>query len=178
MQEIEIKATLKNREEVLEKLASLGCALSEPIRQDDSVYVETLGSIEVFYSNKVFLRIRVNNNSQIIFTAKKRTGALVALEHEVTVNSKEELEQMLLLMGYQKALDINKIRYTTEHNGSEICIDEVEGLGSFIEMETLSKDGNPEEIQEKMFQFFESLGISRDDRVTKGYDVLLLEKVK
>ena len=176
MQEIEIKAVLENKSQVIQKLSSFGCSLSDPIRQEDVVYVEHPGTLDVFLSNKVFLRIRVNNGSEIIFTAKQRTGALVAIEHEVKVDSKEEVEGILALMGYQKALEIKKVRLKTEYQGCEICIDEVEGLGSFIEMEKMSKDGDPQQIQEELFKFFESLGIDRADRVTKGYDILLLEK--
>ena len=176
MQEIEIKAVLKDREEIMRKLESLGCTLSDPIRQDDVIYVEHTGPLETFLSNRAFLRIRVNNGNETIFTAKQKRGALVAIEHEVVVDSKGELEQMLGMMGYQKALEIHKTRLVTEYQGCEICIDEVEGLGTFIEMEKLSKDGDAETIQEELFKFFETLGISRADRVTKGYDILLLEK--
>jgi len=103
-------------------------------------------------------------------------GPLVATEHEVTVNSKEEMRQILSLMSYQEAVRINKTRVTTKYNGCEICIDEVEGLGSFVEMEKLTESGDAEKIQEELFQFFISLGIDRQDRVTKGYDILMLEK--
>jgi predicted adenylyl cyclase CyaB len=108
---------------------------------------------------------------------KKRTGALVAIEHEVTVNSKEEMKKILALMGYQKAVTITKDRTKTKYNGCEICIDEVDSIGSFIEMEKLSVDGNATQIQEELFTFFESIGIRREDRITKGYDILMLEKI-
>ena len=79
-------------------------------------------------------------------------------------------------MGQREAVRINKIRTTTKHQGCEICIDEVEGLGSLIEMEKLTEAGDAEEIQEELFQFFVSLGIDPQDRLTKGYDILTLEK--
>ena len=176
MQEIEIKAVLRDKEGVIEKLNSLGCELSNPIHQKDSVFVEHTGSLDIFLANPAFLRIRVNNDSETIFTVKKRTGALVALEHEVVVNSKEEMENILALLGFTQACEIQKTRYKTSYQGCEICLDEVKNLGSFIEMEKLSADGNAEEIQEELFRFFETLGISRVDRITKGYDILLLEQ--
>jgi adenylate cyclase, class 2 len=175
MKEIEIKAVLKDKGAVMKKLQGLGCEFSKPIHQDDAVYVERVGDLKTFLSNSVFLRIRVNDNSQVIFTAKQRTGPLVAIEHETIVNSAEELREILFMMSYKKAVEIRKERQVAHYKDYEICIDEVEGLGSFIEMEKLSTDENVEEIQEEMFVFFESLGIKRDDRVTKGYDILLLE---
>lgn len=176
MQEIEIKARLGDKDSVTERLLSLGCVFKEPVTQEDAVYVENVGSLETFLANKVFLRIRVNNGSSVVLTAKKRTGPLVATEHETGIASREEARQILLLMGYQEAVCVNKVRRKTEYNGCELCVDEVEGLGSFIEMEKLTENGDAQKIQEELFQFFVSLGITAADRVTKGYDILMLEK--
>lgn len=177
MKEIEIKAKLIDKKKLIEKLKSLGCVFEDAIVQNDTVYVENIGSLETFRSNKVFLRIRVKNNSKIILTLKKRmANDLDAIEHEVDVNSKQEMEQILFLMGYKEAVKINKTRIVTHYNNCEICIDDVENLGTFIEMEKLTKDGNSEEIQEELFRFFESIGIDRNDRVISGYDVLILQK--
>jgi adenylate cyclase class IV len=52
----------------------------------------------------------------------------------------------------------------------------VENLGSFIEMEKLSEEGDSEKIQEELFIFFESLGIQKPDREIFGYDILMLQK--
>ena len=177
MREIEIKARLRDKDSTMNRLKALGCIFSEPVRQEDIVYAEKIDSLDAFLSNKVWLRIRVNNGADIIFTAKgERTTPLVATEHEVKVNSKEETQMMLSLMGYREAVRINKIRITTEYNGCEICFDEVEQLGAFIDMEKLTENGDDIKIQEELFQFFISLGINREDRVSKGYDILMLEK--
>ena len=135
-----------------------------------------MGDLETFLSNKVFLRLRVKNNGKVLFTVKKRSSPLVAEEYETEVGSREEMESALLLMGYKEAVRINKTRTITHYNGCEICIDEVEDLGVFIEMERLSEEGDAEKIQEELFSFFESIGIERSDRVIFGYDILMLQK--
>ena len=177
MREIEIKAKLVDKQRVMKKLESLGCVFEGEITQEDTVYVENMGSLDTFLANKVFLRLRVKDNGKVLFTVKKRTLNLVAIEHEVEVSSRDEMEQALLLMGYQEAVKINKKRITTHYDGCEICIDEVENLGLFIEMEKLTEEGDPGEIQEGLFKFFESLGINRSDRVEVGYDILMLQKI-
>jgi adenylate cyclase class 2 len=177
MKEIEIKAKLINREKIIEKLKSLGCVFEPAITQNDIVYAENIGSLEKFRSNEFFLRLRVKNNSKVFFTTKKRmANDLDAIEHEVEVSSKPEMEQALLIMGYKEATRVNKTRIITHYDGCEICIDEVENLGTFIEMEKLTEEGNAEEIQEKLFRFFESIGISREERVMSGYDILMMQK--
>lgn len=101
---------------------------------------------------------------------------LDAIEHEVEVSSKKEMEEAIFLMGYKEALRVNKTRAITHYDNCEICIDVVENLGIFIEMEKLTEDGDSEKIQDELFKFFESIGIAREDRVTSGYDVLTLQK--
>jgi|CXWL01.1.fsa_nt_gi adenylate cyclase class 2 len=176
MREIEVKARLQRKEEVLEKIQALGCVFSEPVTQDDTVYVLNVGTLGTFLANNVFLRIRVQNDKKILFTVKNRTQDLVATEHEVEVNSREEMENILLSLGYKAAIRVKKERQKTLYNGCEICIDDVEDLGTFIEMEKLTEEGDPTEIQDELFSFLVSVGVSPEDRVTKGYDILMFEK--
>jgi adenylate cyclase class 2 len=176
MHEIEVKAHLRDKEATMEKLAALGCAFSEPKTQEDVVYVEKAGSIDIFMSNPVFLRIRVVNGSSVIFTAKKRLQALAAIEHEVEVSDRAQMEEILKLLGYREAVRIAKTRITTAHEGREICIDEVEGLGSFIEMEQLAPEADIDAVQEELFAFLRGLGVTDADRTHKGYDLQILEK--
>ncbi|MES2930674.1 MAG: class IV adenylate cyclase [Patescibacteria group bacterium] len=177
MKEIEIKAKLNNKEEIVGKLKNLGCSFEEQITQNDVVYVKNLGSAEEYNKNDVFLRIRIKNNLKSFFTLKKRIkNDLDALEYETEITSPGEMENALLLMGYQKAVYVNKTRIITHHDEYEICIDEVENLGSYIEMEKLVTDGDSEKIQDEMFTFFLSLGIKSEDRIMTGYDILMLQK--
>jgi predicted adenylyl cyclase CyaB len=81
-------------------------------------------------------------------------------------------------MGYKIAAKVNKTRVITHYDGCEICLDDVENLGSFIEMEKLTKEGDSEKIQEELFTFFESLGIKRQDRMISGYDILMIQKTE
>jgi adenylate cyclase class 2 len=178
--EIEVKARINTKDAIIQKLASLGCILSDPRIQDDTVYVEQDGSLATFLSNKVFLRIRVQNDGKVLLTAKqpktKSAENLIKHEYEVTVDSVAEAHGILTLMGYQAAVRVKKVRQTAEYEGYEICLDDIEGLGSFIEIEAIGDEQTAEITQEKLSDFLTSLGIPKEDRVTKGYDILILEK--
>ena len=177
MKEIEIKAKLVNKSMVIKNLKKLGCVFEKPITQEDVVYTKLAGTLKKFRKNEYFLRIRIKNKKKILFTIKKRmSNDLDAIEHEFEISSKEEMEKTLFMIGFQKAVEIKKTRIITHYNGSEICIDEVKNLGSFIEMETLTKKGNAEKIQDTMFSFFESIGIDKKDRLFSGYDILMFQK--
>jgi len=179
MREIEIKAKLKNKVQVMKKLKALGCKFSSPITQEDSVYTKNIGSLEIYKNNEAYLRIRIKNMMETLFTYKKKgVNDLDSIEHEVAINSKKEMEQALFHMGYKKAMEIDKTRVVTNYDGCEICIDEVKGLGSFIEMEKLTTDnGDAQKIQDELFKFFKKIGIDKKDRVMHGYDILTLQKV-
>lgn len=185
MREIEIKAHLRDREGVKERLEELGCVFGEVAIQKDVVYVEKVGSIETYLSNINFLRIR-ETDTQCIFTVKQHKNRTqnsdstsMPLEHEVVVNSPTELEAILRLLGYEKVLRINKTRQSTHFNTWEVCIDDVEDLGSFIEIEQLAEDDEDvAPISSQLSTFLASLGIAPKDIGVKRYDIQILEKDK
>jgi adenylate cyclase class 2 len=179
--EIEVKAKLKDKVAVMGKLAALGCKFSEAKTQDDMVWVEKTGSLDDYFSNKVFLRIRIQNGEKVIMTAKSPKAkqgdeSLVKREHEVVVSSADEARNILSMLGLREAVRIVKRRQTAEYKDYEICIDEVEGLGSFVELEKIAEEKDAAQIQKEMFEFLKTLGILSEDQVKKGYDILMLER--
>lgn len=179
MKEIEVKAYLKNNEEVVANLETLGCVLSEPIRQVDIVYTRIPAkTVEEYLKNDHFVRIREKSDGRFIFTVKKPLSreVLTKAEHETEIVNAKELEQALYLMGYQVANKVIKIRRNAKYKEFEICIDEVEKLGSFIEIEKMSEE-DPEAVRKDLIGFMTSLGVSLDDEVKKGYDIMAIEKM-
>jgi adenylate cyclase, class 2 len=161
-------------------LIALGCTFSEIKTQDDMVWVEKTGKLEEFLSNKVFLRIRIQNGGRVIMTAKSPKGksgneSLVKREHEVEVSSADEARSMLSMLGLHEAVRVIKKRQTAHHHGYEICIDDVEKLGSFIELEKMADDEAAAQIQGQMMEFLKNLDVAPEDQVKKGYDILMLE---
>lgn len=182
MREVEVKAHVRNEAELIQKLAEKGGVLGESVSQEDTVYVKNVGSMDVFLANDHFLRIR-KTPEKIIFTLKyhpgRNTTAIDAMpiEHEVVVSDNKELEEMLKLLGFVPALTINKTRRTTHVGEYEICIDEVEGLGAFIEIEKLIEhESDVDSVLKDMKVFLGMLGIMAEDIGVKRYDVQLHER--
>jgi len=178
--EIEVKAKLRDRAAVVKKLAALGCVFSDIKTQDDMVWVEKTGSLDDFLSNKVFLRIRVQNGEKVIMTAKSPKAkqgdeSLIKKEHEVMVDSAEEARNILSMLGLKEAVRVVKKRQTAHCDGYEICMDDIEGLGAFIELEKIAEENDVAKIQDEMSIFLKKLGVSSEDRIRKGYDILMLE---
>jgi adenylate cyclase class 2 len=182
MKEVEVKARLHDGAKARETLTALGCAFSEPIVQDDTTYVREPGSVETYLANAEFLRLRVQDDGTVLFTLKYHPGRAgdlwgAPMEYETAVGSKDEMEHMLLLMGFKKAVCTKKKRLKTRHGNWEICIDEVEGLGAFIELEELADEQvDIAPIHVAMRAFLKSIGIAVEDTGLKRYDILMLEK--
>lgn len=174
--EIEVKAKVSNFQSVRNQLEQFGCVFSEPVRQEDDVFVNFDEDFTQLKLGANFLRIRKEDRGgkkRILFTVKQSaTNELDCIEKETEIMDAEQLEGALLLMGYHKAISVYKTRTKTKYMDMEICLDEVDHLGSFIEVEKIT-DGEGKDVQEELFCFLETLGVKREDRIINGYDTLM-----
>jgi len=181
MKEIEVKAHLKDKERVINELKKIGAALSAPIKQIDTVYTRVIGKKELYLSNDHFVRIREKSDGRFIFTVKadkSKKEALIKTEHETEVKDAKELEQALFLMDYQISNKVTKVRQTATVGYYEICLDDVEELGSFIEVEKMAgTDADVNAIVVELNSFIASLGVPEIDVINKGYDIMMIEKM-
>jgi adenylate cyclase class 2 len=176
MNEIEVKAKIENPAVIAERLAALGGRFSEPIVQHDEVFTRKgTDPTAAKTSGNPVLRIR-SQGDKVIFTLKQdRENELDCIEKELEVSDKNMMRDILGMLGFEKIVEIHKSRKKMQYNDYEICVDEVEGLGSFIEVEKFSDEPGAK-IQSELFAFLKSLGVNESDRVMHGYDTLIWEK--
>lgn len=173
--EIEVKAKVENFGIIKNKLIKINCILSEPIIQDDYIYNKKGINVRDGNNNIPVLRIRKQKN-KIFFTLKESHGnELDCIEKEVEVNEADILGDILELLDYEKTVEVHKKRIKTNFNDYEICLDEVDELGCFIEVEKISEE-NGGKVQDELFDFLQTLGVLKENRVFKGYDTLVWEK--
>ena len=85
---------------------------------------------------------------------------LVSDEYEFAVDDGNAARQMLAALGWQKTVTVDKIRLESKTEDYTICIDEVVGLGLFIELEVLTEDSaDVKNIQQQMRNFLKNLNI-------------------
>lgn len=168
--EIEIKVRLQDKSATLAALAGLGVDLSEPKKQHDVVYAWP--GVKDNAPGSVWLRIRTENDKIHTFTLKKQhIGSLDSIEHETNVEDPKELGSIITEMGYELYSDLTKIRQKGKHGDIEVCVDEVPGLGSFIEAELIMEhDSDHDEVVKQLWDFMEELGLDKKDEEHKGYD--------
>lgn len=174
LKEIEVKARVSNLNKFVEHLQSIGVVLGPTLYQKDRVFLPNGITFKTVGPGTCALRIR-EENEKIIFTLKQRQNVeLSAVEAEIEVKEANDLPKMIELLGYYEAIKIVKKRRKAEFNDYEICLDEVEHLGSFVEVQKFSTEDG-EKVQSELFEFLKQFGISEDSRERKGYDTLMGE---
>ncbi|ASJ10917.1 adenylate cyclase [Thermococcus sp. P6] len=97
-------------------------------------------------------------------------------ELEVQINDPEEHARVLKSLGFTEVLTVRKTRerYYVDR-GITIALDEVNGLGKFVEIEYLTgKEDEVKKIVGELREILKSLGVKRFER--RSYLELMLEK--
>lgn len=175
MKEIEVKAKVSNLGFIKNELIKRGCTFSEPLIQKDRVYLHNSIEFPDIKRGTVILRIRDSNGKFIITLKKQLENELDNIEREIMVDSPEQADEILKYMDFHEVVKVSKKRIKCKYNGLEICLDEVDRLGSFIEVEKLTLEEDSLKVQKELFEFLETLGIKKDNQVFKGYDTLIYE---
>lgn len=168
--EIEVKYRVKDLAVARQKLIELGCSFSEPVIQDDTIFINYNRPFIEFVPGDIFLRIR-QSNDKAIFTFKQGEE-MNSIERETVIENSAQLEDILGFLGFRPVVRVRKSRSKSRYEPYEVCLDEVESLGSFIELEEIT-EASAHEVQAKMQEFLQSLGIKDMERVHNGYDTLM-----
>lgn len=162
------------------KLLELGCVISDPIVQEDTNFIhrDDTNWFEESRGDYLYPRLRKQVGKPLRLTVKKPlSNEMDCIEHEVEVNDAEEVRGIMKMFDYVEGVTVKKTRRTCEYQDYTITLDEVEGLGSFVEIEKVLVDGDPVKIQQEMFGFAkEAFGLEKDGKVMKGYDILTYYK--
>lgn len=177
MREIEIKAKVPSIAAVMRKLEDDRQSISDPVTQRDQVF-GLRGEAGDGDNHAPWLRIRTetkNDSTKYLFTLKKSvTNQLDSIEHETQVEDAVELEQIILYSGFEPYSDLTKTRRKATIGDIEICIDQVDKLGDFVEAEKLTDDdADYEAVVAELWGLLEDYGVSRANEVTDGYDVMM-----
>lgn len=178
MREIEIKLKVKDPALLRQRLEAMGCVFSEPISQEDVIY-SLNGNTNPWASSKegdTVIRIRKQNGVFILTLKKQITSELDNLEYETKIEKPEEMHNILLSLSAIPVVEVKKIRYKAKLGEYEVCLDNVETLGDYVEFEALINDGDdPVGIEEKLFSLATSLGLTAEDRETRSYDTIIFQ---
>lgn len=175
MREIELKFKVENLDEFVKKLENLGCEISSCISQADTIYVENLDNTESV-AGSLWLRVRKLNEKVELNLKKQSSKKSESQEIEFEVSDYEKANDFLKALGYKEWVRVNKKRRYSKYKNATICIDEVERLGAFVEIEYLIDESDSKiDYEEKIVQIALELGIDTSKLVNSHYDTMIAE---
>lgn len=170
MLEIEAKARI-NRKKIERKLLELEAKFLKKEEQEDIYFNHPSRD---FAETDEALRIRKIEKGFYLTYKGPKLDKLTKTreEHEIKISSFEEAKEILKKLKFREVAAIRKQREYYALDNFIIALDEVEGLGSFIEVEKKAEHYTPEEI----IAFLKKLGIKERDFERRSYLKLALAR--
>jgi adenylate cyclase, class 2 len=173
VREIEVKYRVEDLEALLVALKARGIELGEPVYQDDQAYAPAgwqFGDSKLGIS---FARLRTVGGRHYFALKQPGENAQACLEFETEVADRETMHGGIMHMGYRPTVRVAKTRRTATLEKCSLCVDDLEGVGPFLELERLVPDDVPAgPVQADLAAFAASLGITAD-RTDATYDSLV-----
>lgn len=171
--EIEIRAKINDLKKTEQDVINLGAKLIKKVKQIDEYFGEINLYKKIGYS--FLMRVRDEKNKKFItYKGAKSKKDGIWEEYEFEINDPNKAINMFIDMGLEKVAVVNKYRKEYKlKNDLTICLDNIDGLGSFIEIESLNnKDINKNSLKEVI----KKLNIKESQIINKGYITILLIK--
>lgn len=178
MREVEVKAKITDLDALKNKLVLLWYFFSQALFQQDRLYLPNAIAFLDIKQGTIILRIRNTNGNYSLDLKKRGEHELDDIEREVTIDDAEQAAEMLKYMWYYQVLEMSKVRQKSSYNGLTICLDEVDGLGSFIDVRKITDKDDVQAVQDQLIGFLTNLWVSSDDIVYERYDTMIYEQNK
>lgn len=178
MNEVELKYKINNFDEIIKLLEQRGCVFSEEIIQSDTVYMNNdCSDLMDIKTDTVTVRIRTLNNRKTTLTLKQRgEEKFYCKEIEFEVENSAKVHEFLEHLNLKKVIEFTKTRITTKYNNFNICLDRINELGDFIEIEIVSDNNNIALIKKEILEFANEINLNEENIETRYYPQLVLLK--
>ena len=170
--EIEIRAKIDNLKNIEQSIINLGAKLIKEKTQVDEYFGEINLYQKIGYS--FLMRVRDEGDKKFITykgAQSKKDG--VWEEYEFQIDDAKKSIEMFKAMGLEEVIAVKKYRKEYMLDGFTICLDTIDDLGNFIEIESLDdKNINKSSLKSLMLR----LNIKENQIIHKGYVTMLLLK--
>ena len=176
MIEVEIKARIKNKNKLKKKLEEIGANFVRIEKQVDRIFGNSmfLDSNNMIVEGGLSARIReVNNLKTLEFKEILRQKG--GMEIESVLSDVGIGLRFLEKLKFKEAFTILKLRETYSYNDFTICLDNVDQLGNFIEIEKMVEfSGDINRAKEECIDLLNIL-VSNSEIENKKYGDLMQE---
>lgn len=162
-------------DDAADRLDDLGAEPGEERRQRDVYFAAPHRD---FAATDEALRVRrVDGEARTTYKGAPRGGAAKTREEiEVGVDDGDAMAAIYEALGFEAVATVAKHRREYRLDGVTVCLDEVEDLGSYVELEATGPDGDRETLEEELRAAAEALDVPWEDGVRRSYLEMLLEE--
>jgi len=159
---IEIKAHARDFEEIRSRAEKLGDTSVEVIPQEDIFFNAPLGRLK--------LRILAPDRGQLIYYTRPDQEGPKRSDYHISETSDPENLKRVLELTYGIRGIVKKTRYLYLVGQTRVHLDDVEGLGQFMELEVVMQAGQEDAEGQKIAEdLMASLGVERSDLLEGAY---------
>ena len=166
MLEIEIKAPCGN--DIKEKLEEIGAIFIKNEVQEDMYYNAPHKN---FRETDEVLRVRRTGSTYLLTYKGPREDKETKAREEIEIPVDEGIREILKRLGFRKEAELEKKRDIYDFGDVLISLDNVKGLGTFVELETTDY-----RHKERLFEILEHLDIDRNKVIVNSYLEMIEEK--
>lgn len=168
--EVEIRAKINNKGIIESKLKELGAELKGTKELKDYYF----GDLKLYekIGHSFWIRLRVKGNKiTLAYKGPTETDGIYE-EYEQEMQDEKTALQIISKIGLDNPITINKTRTSYQLANINIEIDDIEGKGTYLELETISEDVDKTLLRE----FLDKLGIPPENRFEKGFITIFLQE--
>lgn len=184
MIEVEIKVAVNDSLQIEEKLLQLGFGKEDLLKETDYYFDSKFNKLR---EHDKALRIRscenlTSNTAEHFMTfkgPKLDSISMTRKELEMKIESAETGIEILCSLGYEPVLPVRKLRQYLAMGEITACLDQVEGLGDFLELEIIvPQESEREAALNQVITLLHELGYAPDEIIRTSYLSMLQRKSK
>lgn len=165
--------------QIVEILGHSGLVFGDPVRQTDFVHARSMTALMRGRPGSVVARVRLEGESASLTVKRRISGDEVRDEVEVPVADGALARYALTLAGLPELVVVEKTRRKAKlDTEASVTCDEVEGLGTFLEVEVLVPTEDDVGRLDEVFELVRGLLPPGGKSVSQGYDRLLLMRAQ
>lgn len=153
-------------------------AIREKLKQKGARFVGTDHQIDTYFrvpNGRLKLREGNIENSLISYAREERAGTKESNVTMTTLPPQTELKAVLTkALGVMVAVDKRREIYFV--GNVKVHLDDVAGLGMFLEVEAIGSATERDQLQRQCDDFLRDFGIRREDLIAGSYSDLLTQK--
>lgn len=186
--EVEVRILIEDtpKEEIFEKLKSQDFKYVAVEDMTDSYFcdksVREFSEVEMDEVDSYSLRLRkkkikddeITELNMKVITKERDHSAWD--EHEIKIDSFDQMEQILRTIGYKNFFSLTKTRYVYKKDDLTVLIEDIERLGLAMEVEIMTTKENAKFSLDKIYNIISTLGLDPTKKVPKSITNLLMKK--